>query len=190
MNELKKLHTAGFIHREIHHSNILFYERDFNLYFIFAEFNYLHYTGGLNKKKQVPFNEFSAPEINTPRESFQSDIFSLGCLFKSVLSFFPDTQFDLNPLLIKFLDKMTLLDVDLRPSLEDCILFVLTLPINKEDPLYQGDIFNAFSEKISFQQPNLQNFEDLKKIFNEKVDLSLVETRRRSNRNDIRINSK
>ena len=75
LNDLKKIHTANILHRDIKCDNIMFYEKNKKLFFCFIDFGSsfdLSNQGGKERiKTYTPI--YSAPEQNTPQESFESN---------------------------------------------------------------------------------------------------------------------
>lgn len=82
VQEIEKLHSAGYIHRDISIENILITDKN--------EIVLLDPEGFVNIRNSTPSppyeistTGFSAPELNTNRESVQCDIYSIGAIILS-----------------------------------------------------------------------------------------------------------
>ena len=74
LNDLKKMHTAKILHRDIKCENILFYEKNQKLFFCFIDFGSSFDLENKEGKERIKtFSpHYSAPEQNTAEESFTS----------------------------------------------------------------------------------------------------------------------
>ena len=89
LNELKKLHDANFLHRDIKLHNIMFYQRDGLFYYVFIDFGSSFDLSGNKEKINTYSPEYSPPEQNEEngeKEGFHTDIYSLGVTFEKLLT--------------------------------------------------------------------------------------------------------
>ena len=73
LNDLKKMHSANILHRDIKCENIMFYQKNQKLFFCFIDFGS---SFDLENKDSVRIRTstpgYTAPEQNEPEESFAS----------------------------------------------------------------------------------------------------------------------
>jgi serine/threonine protein kinase len=73
LNDLKKIHTANILHRDIKCDNIMFYEKKKELFFIFIYFGSSFDLSNNESEKIKTYSlNYSPAEQNTPKESFAS----------------------------------------------------------------------------------------------------------------------
>ena len=74
LNDLKKIHSANILHRDIKCENIMFYEKNKKLFFCFIDFGSSFDLENKEGKEriQTATPNYSPPEQNKPEESFQS----------------------------------------------------------------------------------------------------------------------
>eukprot|EP01091_Cochliopodium_minus_P006625 TRINITY_DN16641_c0_g1_i1.p1 TRINITY_DN16641_c0_g1~~TRINITY_DN16641_c0_g1_i1.p1 ORF type:complete len:410 (+),score=113.48 TRINITY_DN16641_c0_g1_i1:171-1400(+) len=84
------LHSNQFLHRDIKTENIMVVEneKEKQLYFVLIDFGSSYYLANYDSnmiKYKTNSQKYSAPEINTEKESYSSDIYSLSISFQEVL---------------------------------------------------------------------------------------------------------
>ena len=74
LNDLNKIHSANILHRDIKCENIMFYEKNKKLFFCFIDFGSSFDLSNMEEKEKIPTftPSYTAPEQNTPEESFES----------------------------------------------------------------------------------------------------------------------
>lgn len=118
MNELKKLHDCGMLHRDIKTENLMCYKKGNQINYLLIDFGSSSSVENKNRIKTFSI-EFSSPEQNTENESYKSDVFSLGTSFLKVLiSCKLDKNFsEINKILL----LMTKKNMEERVSLDESI---------------------------------------------------------------------
>jgi serine/threonine protein kinase len=147
LNELKKLHDANYIHRDIKLDNLMFYTKNGLNNYIFIDFGSSHDMKSNNPKISTYNPEFSPPEqneVNGEKEGFHSDIYSLGVTFEKLFEI--NNNFGLkNDFLSKIFQifsKMRKKEISKRYSLAQCIYELTNL--NKRASLR----FSAFDNLV------------------------------------------
>lgn len=166
LNELNFLHNSKIIHRDIKPENIMFIEKEKELYFYFIDFGICFDKTEDTQKIKVGKDFYKPKEINSEKEDFKSDLFSLGKCFKQIMEY-NSVLFKLNQKIETLIEKMLNNKIEERPSLLVCF-----------EQLFNYSIENQFSFDILsfeinrrknnsthfFKQPKIcDNFEEIRK---------------------------
>ena len=130
LSELRQLHSHGILHRDIKLENILWMEKNALLCFIFIDFGISHKFGS-GEKIMVSRDDFKPAEINTEREGFHSDIYSLGKVFQEVLRI-NSKEMRASSSLCELMEDMASEDIEKRPNTENCIDRILSFAFFKQ----------------------------------------------------------
>ena len=181
--QLKTLHSVEIIHRDIKPGeifyffnfsqiffqktcveNIMFMESQKAVYFLFVDFGCAHKLKSGKKKVKIFSPGYSPPELNTDKENFKSDIFSLGNSFLQILD---SCKIKISEPVVDLIKKMVEPELENRASIKYCMQtlskkFLLT---NKTDQFVlpkiceKYEIVVEFSKKISNKK--IPNFNEI-----------------------------
>eukprot|EP01091_Cochliopodium_minus_P016083 TRINITY_DN5914_c0_g2_i1.p1 TRINITY_DN5914_c0_g2~~TRINITY_DN5914_c0_g2_i1.p1 ORF type:complete len:525 (+),score=189.69 TRINITY_DN5914_c0_g2_i1:87-1577(+) len=121
LNELEKMNNSDFIHRDLKPDNIMCFEREANHFYMLIDFGSSFNIKKDKIEERIPSNSppYSAPEQNTAKECFKSDIYALGMTFEKVLVTL-SLKSKINQEIPVIIDKMKEKDIEKRLSLEEC----------------------------------------------------------------------
>ena len=160
-HQIKIIHQEQIIHRDIKLDNIMYLERDSQLYFSIIDFGSSHKLS--SKKSKIPtFSPgYSPPEQNTEFECLKSDIFSLSVTFSKLLLI--NKEIKIGNKLSLLLEKMISSNIEKRPSIDQCIL---QLTDYCESCLFSQNLkeYSLFAQSLIIPEFS-SNYESLKESF-------------------------
>lgn len=175
INELQKMHSSFFIHRDIKLENIMCYKSKQNYSYIFIDFgSSFHLKDPIEHKLSSLSPPYSPPEQNTLQESFKSDLFSLGVCFEkalhlislqnkegkkiSLFACFPSP-------LLEIIQKMKEREIEKRIDVNQC----------KEKLLYFAtQFFPLFLGQNFYDQPFLSDHNKIRLLIEENEEMHLL----------------